>query len=95
VTVGRGLIGVSGRVFGFPKVAVPLSAVERVDAGNVDAWEFGGWGIRIGVEGETAVITRSGPALVITRTDGARLRVSLSDPHEAAAVATTLLDRRR
>jgi hypothetical protein len=94
VTLGRGMIDVSGGVFGYPRVRIPLSQVERVDAGRVDAWDFGGWGVRIGVEGETAVITRSGPALVITRTDGAVLRVSLDEPDEAAAIATTLLDRR-
>jgi DNA-binding transcriptional regulator YhcF (GntR family) len=48
VTLGRGMIDVSGRVFGFPRVRIPLSEVERVDAGRVDAWDFGGWGVRIG-----------------------------------------------
>ena len=56
--------------------------------------DFGGWGLRQGLSGETAVITRTGPALVLTRTDGAVLRVSMDDPEEPAAVMSTLLDRR-
>ncbi len=60
--------------------------------GGVDAWEYGGWGIRLGKD--TAVITRSGPALVVNRSDGAALRVSLDDPDEPVSVMNSLMDRR-
>jgi hypothetical protein len=71
-----------------------MAEVVRADPGEVDAWSFGGWGIRIGANNETAVLTRSGPALVVTRTDGADLRISLDEPESAAATVATLLDRR-
>lgn len=94
VTAGPGGIRVSGALFGYPRVTVPLREIASVEAGEVSAWSFGGWGIRIGRGGESAVITRSGPALIVTRTDGAVLRVSLDEPQEAAAALSTLLDRR-
>lgn len=94
ITIGPGAIDVSGLLFGFPRLRVPMAEVVRADAGEVDAWSFGGWGIRLGANNETAVLTRSGPALVVTRTDGAVLRISLDDPEPAAATVATLLDRR-
>lgn len=94
VSVGPGMVAVSGVPLGFPRVRVPLAQITRADAGTVRAWSFGGWGLRIGKNDESAVITRSGPALVVTRTDGAVLRVSLDRPEDAAATITSLLDRR-
>lgn len=94
ITIGPRAVDVSGALLGHPRLRVPLATISRADVGEVDAWSFGGWGIRVGANRESAVITRSGPALVITRTDGAILRVSLDEPEAAAATLTTLLDRR-
>lgn len=94
VTAGPKHVEAAGMLFGFPRVRVPLDQVASAEAGTVEAWSFGGWGIRSNLGGESAVITRSGPALVINRTDGARLRISLDQPEEPAALISTLLDRR-
>lgn len=94
ITIGPGAVDVSGALFGYPRLRVPLATIARADVGDVDPWSFGGWGIRVGANRESAVITRSGPALVVTRTDGTVLRVSLDHPDQAAATITTLLDRR-
>ena len=92
VTLGPAGLRVAGVVLGLPRVTVPLDEISSASPGTVSAKSFGGWGVRIA--GETAVITRSGPALVVTRTDGAVLRVSLDNPEEPAAVMATLMDRR-
>ncbi len=94
VTAGPRGVRAAGLAFGYPRVTVPLAEIAYVEAGHVSAWSFGGWGIRLGRGGESAVITRSGPALVVHRTDGAVLRVSLERPEQAAGVITSLLDRR-
>lgn len=94
ITIGRGAITASGAVIGFPRVRVPLEHVESVEAGEVRAWDFGGWGVRAGAGNETAVITRSGRAIVVRRTDGAVLRISCAEPESAVASTNTLLDRR-
>ena len=92
VTAGPTGLRVSG-VLGFPRITVPLNEITQATAGTVRALEFGGWGWRIR-KGQTAVLTRSGPALTVTRTDGARLHVTIDDPEKPAAVISTLLDQR-
>ena len=94
VTAGPGFVQAAGLLFGFPRVRLPLDQVTSATAGTVRAWDFGGWGIRTSLANESAVVTRSGSALVIERTDGAVLRISMDDPETPAAVISTLLDRR-
>jgi len=94
ITVGPNGLRVAGLLFGLPRIRVPLEQMAGAEPGTVNAWSFGGWGLRMGANGESAVITRSGPALIVHRTDGAALRVSLDNPEEVAAVLTTLMDRR-
>lgn len=93
VSAGPGGVRVAG-VVGFPTVTVPLEQIESVEAGSVKARSFGGWGLRKGFSGDDAVLTRSGPALVVTRTDGARLYITIDDPAKPASIMASLLDRR-
>ena len=92
VTAGPAGVRVSG-LFGFPRIAVPLTEISEASVGEVKALSYGGWGWRI-KKGSTAVLTRSGPALSVTRTDGAILHVTIDDPEKPAALISTLLDRR-
>ena len=92
VSAGPTGVRVSG-MFGFPRITIPLAEITEVSAGSVRALEYGGWGWRI-KKGSTAVLTRSGPALSISRTDGALLHVTIDDPEKPAALLSTLLDRR-
>ena len=92
VTAGPTGLRVSG-LLGFPRITVPLAEIAEASSGDVRAREYGGWGWRIR-KGSTAVLTRSGPALTVTRTDGAQLHVTIDDPEKPAALLSTLLDRR-
>ncbi len=92
VTAGPTGVRVSG-LLGFPRITVPLAEIAEASSENVRAMSFGGWGWRI-KKGQTAVLTRSGPALTVTRTDGAKLHVTIDDPEQPAALLSTLLDRR-
>ena len=92
VTAGPAGVRVSG-LLGFPRITVPLSQIAQASPGRVKAREYGGWGWRI-KKGSTAVLTRSGPALTVTRTDGAMLHITIDDPEKPAALISTLLDRR-
>ena len=94
VVIGREGVAIHGLFFGLPRMRVPIGEIAEAAPGSVSFKSFGGWGIRIRPGGESAVLTRSGDALVITRTDGAKLRVSLDEPQQPAAVLSTLLDRR-
>ena len=93
VSAGPGGVRVAG-VAGFPTVTVPLDQIESVEAGSVSAKSFGGWGLRKSLSGHDAVLTRSGPALVVTRTDGAKLHITIDDPALPASIMASLLDRR-
>lgn len=93
VTTGPAGVRVAG-IFGFPKVHVPLGQITSAEAGTAKATQFGGWGLRVRLNGDSAVLTRSGPALVIERTDGAKFHVSLDEPSQPASVVSALLDRR-
>ncbi len=92
VTAGPAGVRVAG-MLGFPRITVPLPEITEASASTVKASSFGGWGLRVR-KGATAVLTRSGPALTLTRTDGAMLHVTLDDPEKPAALISTLLDRR-
>lgn len=94
-TIGPRGIHVVGSVLGWPRVTVPLDTVTSAQATRIRPRQFGGWGVRMqpGLA-TTAVVTTAGPALELHRTDDSRLLVSLDDAAEAAAVVTTLLDRR-
>ena len=93
VSAGPGGVRVAG-VAGFPTVTVPLDQIESVEAGSVSAKSFGGWGLRKSLSGHDAILTRSGPALVVTRTDGAKLHITIDDPALPASIMASLLDRR-
>lgn len=92
VSAGPKGVSVAAVGIGFPRVRVPLEQIAGVEVGTVEAWNYGGWGIRLGPD--TAVITKSGPALIVHRTDGAGLRISLDRPEEPAATLASLLPRR-
>lgn len=93
VTAGPSGVRVAG-VLGFPRTTVPLNQITAAEVGAVRARNFGGFGWRVGRKGQSAVLTRSGPALSLTRTDGAQLHVTLDNPERPAAVISSLLDQR-
>lgn len=93
--LGRVRVGVDHRGLrvrgglGVPLRTVPLREVARADADEVRASEWGGWGYRVG-PGRSALVLRSGPGLVVERTDGTRFAVTLDDPGTPAALLNTL-----
>ena len=93
-------VGASGltvrSVFGWPRTSVPADEVERADVVEVRALrEFGGYGWRLGREGRTGVVMRSGEALEVTRTGGRRFVVTVDGAADAAALLNTVAERAR
>lgn len=95
VTVGPAALQVAGVVVGWPSIEVPVDTITGASVSEIRPLEFGGIGIRMqpGLK-STAVVTRRGPALEVTRTDDSTVKISLDDPDEAAGIVNTLLDRR-
>lgn len=92
VVIGPTGVRVRG-VMGWPRTHVPLDVVSGASVEDVRPMAYGGWGWRLR-QGRTAVITSAGPGLVVTRSDGMALVVTLDDAEEAAGVVNGLVDRR-
>jgi hypothetical protein len=93
VTVdGRGLRVTSG-LFGIPLKRIRLDQIDTADGADLRATEWGGWGYRI-TAGRSAIILRSGPGLIVTKTDGKEFAMTLANPEVPAALLNALRDRR-
>jgi len=73
----------------WPRIVVPIERVERAEAALIDPLRWGGWGYRATPRGRAAVVRR-GPGLVITRTSGPRLAVTVDRPEGGAALVDAL-----
>lgn len=81
---------------GWPKVLVPLDEVVRADVIEVRPLrDFGGWGLRVGLSGRIGVVLRSGEALLVQRTGGRSVAVTVHDAVTAAGVLNVLADHAR
>lgn len=90
--------GVRAKALGlFNVVNVPLSTISAASVKpNVNPLgDYGGWGLRVGFNGEMGLVTSSGPGLKLERgqTQGPFV-ITLADAEAAAATVNTLLARR-
>ena len=94
VSVGReGLLVRS--VLGWPWRRIDLSQIASVEVVDVHPFQqWGGWGWRSNPQG-TAVVTRKGPALQTTLTNGRVFVVTCEDARRGAATLTALVERER
>ena len=92
VTIGGDHVVVSGRLFGWPRLVLPLDTITMASTRSVSLWEYGGIGLRYGPRG-TGVITRGGEALVLERSDGNDVAITCDDAATAAATINTLRSR--
>ncbi|MBX7444451.1 MULTISPECIES: hypothetical protein [unclassified Arthrobacter] len=72
-----------------PVMDVPAAAISDASAADVRAADYGGWGYRHH-RGTAAMLVSSGPAVVVSKTDGQRLAVSGGSPASAARLAEVL-----
>lgn len=79
-----------------PRLMVPLDEVESAEVGTVRAVrDFGGWGLRLASGGRTGLILRSGEAIVVRRTGGRVVLVTIDDAATAVALLNSLAARAR
>jgi hypothetical protein len=95
VTVdGRGLVAKAR--LPRPRLVVPLDEVEHAEVVDVHPLrEFGGWGLRVGLGGRVGLVVRQGEALLVERTGGRELVVTVDDAATGAALLNTLAARAR
>jgi uncharacterized membrane protein len=81
---------------GWPRTRVPLDEVVRADVIEVrPVRDFGGWGWRVGRHGRVGIALRRGEALLVERTGGRSLAVTVDGAAQAAGLVNALADRAR
>lgn len=81
---------------GYPRTSVPATEVERADVVEVSPMrEFGGWGWRAGRGGRLGIVVRSGSSLLVERSGGRSVVVTVDDAETGAALLNTMADRAR
>lgn len=80
-------------LIGWPRFHVPLDQVASVEARTVyPMGDFGGWGVRWRPNA-WGVVLREGEGMVVTRTNGKQLIVSVNDAETGAALLAALVAR--
>jgi len=83
-------------IIGWPRWNVAASEITDIQVVQVDPMaEFGGWGLRIAVDGRMGIVLRTGEALQVTRSSGRVFVVTIDDARTAASVLTTAMKEAR
>jgi len=94
VRAGAGGLSVRSQL-GFPRLQVPLEEITSVRAIECHPFaEFGGVGWRVGLDGRTGIVLRSGPAIEVSRRTKGAVVVTVVGAETAAATLQAHLDRR-
>lgn len=79
-----------------PRTRVALDEVVSAEVTSVSpARDFGGWGYRVGMDGQVGVVVRAGEAIRVQQTGGRTLVITVDDAATGAALLNTLADRAR
>jgi hypothetical protein len=90
----RGLV--ASTVLSLFRVTIPLDEVEWAEVTQVNpVKDFGGWGYRLGRSGRAGILLRSGEALVVHRSGGRQLVITVDNAQRGAALLNTLVERNR
>ncbi|MCD2443575.1 DUF1648 domain-containing protein [Agromyces sp. SYSU K20354] len=80
---------------GVPRFHIPLGDIADAGVTTVrPTAEFGGWGVRVGLDGRFGIVLHSGEALQVARHDGRVFVVTVDDAATAAALLEALTARR-
>jgi hypothetical protein len=71
---------------------IAIADVAAAHAEQIEAIDWGGWGYRV-KPGRSALVLRSGPAIVLELTDGRRFAVTVDDPQLPVALLDALRSR--
>ena len=81
---------------GVPRFRIALDDIAEVGVTSVNPTaEFGGWGIRIGLDGRFGIVLHSGEALQVARRDGRIFVVTVDDAATAAALLEAMIGMTR
>lgn len=79
---------------GFPRFSVALADVAAVSVTRVEPMvQFGGWGIRTGLDGRLGIVLHAGEAIQVERRSGRSIVVTVEDAATGAALLEALAAR--
>ncbi|WP_137722915.1 DUF1648 domain-containing protein [Prescottella subtropica] len=88
--------GIRVKNLGMATIAYGVDELEGAKVEHVRPFpDFGGWGIKVKGRGNYGVVTRTGPAVVLTFASGDRLTVTTPKAEEIAGALNALADRSR
>ena len=91
-TLGPGGIAISGGIAGWPSLRIPLEEISGAEPVEVRPFrQWGGWGLRLRLDGSQGLVTRSGPGVSFDLRDGKLLVVTVDDPETVVATTRRLL----
>lgn len=94
LTIGPAGLAVSGGLFGWPSTTIPIEQIRSAECTDVRAFrEWGGWGLRMRLDGAQGLITRSGPALQLHLDDRKRFVATIDEPERAVEVLRSHLEK--
>ncbi|KDA06496.1 hypothetical protein DC31_08755 [Microbacterium sp. CH12i] len=80
-------------IAGWPRWNIPASNITEVQVVQVNPMaEFGGWGLRLAIDGRMGVVLRTGEGLQVTRANGRTFVVTIDDARTAAAALTAAMN---
>jgi hypothetical protein len=81
---------------GWPRQHVPAREVVQAASRRVSPFrEFGGWGLRMAMDGTVGVVVRAGEAIAVERSGGRRFVVTVDDAATGSALLNTYAERAR
>lgn len=81
-------------VLGVPRFFISVDHIESASVATINPiGDFGGWGLRWGLNKRFGVVLHRGEALEVHRTDGHSLVVTIDHPGDAAALVNGLVAR--
>lgn len=82
--------------FGWPRVRIPLADIVDAEAVDVEpVVEFGGYGMRLGLDGRRGIVLRAGTALEVRRATGRAVVITVDHAADAASVVNGLVQREK
>jgi hypothetical protein len=77
---------------GVPTFHIPLADIRSAGVVEVHPLtDFGGWGVRVGLNGRLGIVMRTGEALEVIKTSGRSIVVTVDDAASAAALLNGLV----
>jgi len=76
-----------------PLLRIRPDEIVSASVTEADPYEFGGWGVRIDLDGRVGVVTRRGEAVRVVRGDDSEVVLTVDDAASAAASLNSAADR--